>query len=318
MINKIVVACCDIEIQNIVKETVSSLLGDNSVIICKSIHEIHNAIKQDKDDIAIIFDKYFLGFVISYELVRIHYLNDKALTYFVDLDDVSHYFAMRIHQLGVNGFIPNIENKEFLREQSDIIGHVAIEYFDTLLNKPYILGCVIQLVSNQLSSVDFYEIKGNIWNDNLFFTNEGKVRSFDSLFKEGQTQRLDISRVSMPRQSERARANAVRKALGVPEKYDVLFSKAMSFEPLNDINKFAIDFLLPEQEIDLKTIKGAMDDYRELQVILQNELRRKELLQPIFDYKDRYEGALRDRDVLDLLLIKSAIDIEEENIKNNL
>lgn len=211
-----------------------------------------------------------------------------------------------------------IENKEFLREQSDIIGHVAIEYFDTLLNKPYILGCVIQLVSNQLSSVDFYEIKGNIWNDNLFFTNEGKVRSFDSLFKEGQTQRLDISRVSMPRQSERARANAVRKALGVPEKYDVLFSKAMSFEPLNDINKFAIDFLLPEQEIDLKTIKGAMDDYRELQVILQNELRRKELLQPIFDYKDRYEGALRDRDVLDLLLIKSAIDIEEENIKNNL
>ena len=116
MINKIVVACCDIEIQNIVKETVSSLLGDNSVIVCKSIHEIHNAIKYDKDDIAIIFDKYFLGFVISYELVRIHYLNDKALTYFVDLDDVSHYFAMRIHQLGVNGFIPNIENKEFFKK----------------------------------------------------------------------------------------------------------------------------------------------------------------------------------------------------------
>ncbi len=116
MINKIVVACCDIEIQNIVKETVSSLLGDNSVIICKNIYEIHSAIKYNKDDIAIIFDKYFLGFVISYELVRIHYLNDKALTYFVDLDDVSHYFAMRIHQLGVNGFIPNIENKDFFKK----------------------------------------------------------------------------------------------------------------------------------------------------------------------------------------------------------
>lgn len=210
-----------------------------------------------------------------------------------------------------------IENKEFLREQSDIIGHIAIEYFDTLYNKPYVLGCVIQLVSNQLSSVDFYEIKGSGWNNELFFTKDEKVRNFDNLFKEGQAQRLDISKVSMPRQSERVRANAVRKALGVPEKYDVLFSKAMSFEPLNDINKFAIDFLLPEQEIDLKTIKGSMDDYRELQVILQNELRRKDLLQPIYDYKERYEEALKNRDVLDLLFIKSAIDIEEESIKLN-
>ena len=115
MINKIVVACCDVEIQNIVKETVSSVIGDINVIICKSIYEIHNAIKY-KNDIAIIFDKYFLGFVISYELVRIHYLNDKVLTYFVDLDDVSHYFAMRIHQLGVEGFIPNIENKEYFKK----------------------------------------------------------------------------------------------------------------------------------------------------------------------------------------------------------
>lgn len=115
MINKIVVACCDVEIQNIVKETVSSVIGDKNVIICKSIFEIHNAIKY-KNDIAIIFDKYFLGFVISYELVRIHYLNDKVLTYFVDLDDVSHYFAMRIHQLGVEGFIPNIENKEYFKK----------------------------------------------------------------------------------------------------------------------------------------------------------------------------------------------------------
>ena len=115
MINKIVVACCDVEIQNIVKETVSSVIGDKNVIICKSIYEIHNAIKY-KNDIAIIFDKYFLGFVISYELVRIHYLNDKVLTYFVDLDDVSHYFAMRIHQLGVEGFILNIENKEYFKK----------------------------------------------------------------------------------------------------------------------------------------------------------------------------------------------------------
>ena len=210
-----------------------------------------------------------------------------------------------------------VENKEFLREQSDIIGHVVMEYFDTLLGKTYILGCVIQLVSNQLSSVDFYEIKRDKWNDALFFTESGNVRSYDSLYREGQAQRLNIARVGQPRSSNAARAKAVRDALGVPEKYDTLFTKAMSFEPLNDINRFAIDFLLPEQAIDLTTIKGSMDDYRELQVILQNELRRKELLEPIFNYKDRYELALKEKDAFDLLMIKATIQMEDESIKIN-
>ena len=210
-----------------------------------------------------------------------------------------------------------VENKEFLREQSDIIGHIAMEYFDTLLGKTYILGCVIQLVSNQLSSVDFYEIKGDKWNDALFFVENGNVRSFDSLYREGQAQRLNISRVGQPRSSQVARAKAVRDALGVPEKYDTLFTKAMSFEPLNDINRFAIDFLLPELAIDLTTIKGSMDDYRELQVILQNELRRKELLEPIFNNKERYETVLKERDAYDLLLIKAIMQIENESIKTN-
>ena len=52
-----------------------------------------------------------------------------------------------------------IENKEFLRNQSNIIGHIAIEYFDTLFNRKYVLGCVIQLVGSQLSSINFYDIK---------------------------------------------------------------------------------------------------------------------------------------------------------------
>lgn len=210
-----------------------------------------------------------------------------------------------------------IENKEFLRDQSDIIGHIAIEYFDTLYGKSYVLGCVIQLVSNQLSSVDFYEIKGQSWNEELFFTKDNQVRSFDNLLKQGLAQHLEITKVGQPRQSNSARAKAVRLALGIPEKYDVLFSKAMSFEPLNDINAFAIDFLLPEESIDLTTIKGSMDDYRELQVILQNELKRKELLEPIADYKERYEKALNDRDALELLGLQASIEVEEDNIAKN-
>lgn len=210
-----------------------------------------------------------------------------------------------------------IENKEFLRNQSNIIGHIAIEYFDTLFNRKYVLGCVIQLVGSQLSSIDFYDIKGSGWNDDLFFTKDNEVRGFDSLLKEGLNQRLEISRVGQPRQSATQRKKAVREALGVPEKYETLFTKAMSFEPLNDINKFAIEFLLPEQEIDLSSIKGSMDSYRELQNMLEKENHRKELLEPIYLHNESYEKALKDSDIYSLLLDKYFIQSVDESIKVN-
>lgn len=210
-----------------------------------------------------------------------------------------------------------IENKEFLRNQSNIIGHIAIEYFDTLFNRKYVLGCVIQLVGSQLSSIDFYDIKGSGWNDDLFFTKDNKVRGFDSLLKEGLNQRLEISRVGQSRQSATQRKKAVREALGVPEKYETLFTKAMSFEPLNDINKFAIEFLLPEEGIDLSSIKGSMDSYRELQNMLEKENHRKELLEPIYLHNEPYEKALKDSDIYSLLLDKYFIQSVDESIKVN-
>lgn len=115
MINKVVIACCDEEIKNRMKKYCASVMGENNVIVANSINEMHSEIKYEQNDLALIFDKYFLGFVVSYELVRIRYLNNKVLTYFVDMGDVAHYFAMRVHKLGVDGFIPRIEDTEYLK-----------------------------------------------------------------------------------------------------------------------------------------------------------------------------------------------------------
>lgn len=112
----VVVACCDEEIRNVVKNGVSSVFGENNVKVCNSLYELHNLIRYEKNATAIIFDKYFLGYVVSYELVRIRFLNEKLFTYFVDLGDVSQYFGMRVHELGVDGFIPEIEDKDYFRK----------------------------------------------------------------------------------------------------------------------------------------------------------------------------------------------------------
>ncbi|MDY2727572.1 MAG: ATP-binding protein, partial [Candidatus Onthovivens sp.] len=52
------------------------------------------------------------------------------------------------------------ENREFLRSEGNIIGHIAIQYFDDLKRKDLILGCVLQLVDYQIREPEFYTILG--------------------------------------------------------------------------------------------------------------------------------------------------------------
>lgn len=110
MITKVLIACCDNEIKMRVKKSFSSVMGENKIIVCNSLIQIHSLI-QYEDAIAVVFDKYYLGFVISYELIRLNFLNPRLLTYFVEMGDCSHYFGLRINQLGVDGLISNIENE---------------------------------------------------------------------------------------------------------------------------------------------------------------------------------------------------------------
>lgn len=111
MINNVVIACCDEEIRILAKMGFSSVFGEYRVKTCSTISELHKLTKYVSDT-AVIFDKYFLGYVISYEIIRLKFMNKNLVYYFIDKDDVSHYFGMRIYELGAEGFIPNIENSE--------------------------------------------------------------------------------------------------------------------------------------------------------------------------------------------------------------
>ena len=71
-ITNVVIACFDEEIRKITRKGFSSVFGENQIKVCGNIAEL-NCWIQDKTDIALIFDKYFLGYMISYELIRLRF-----------------------------------------------------------------------------------------------------------------------------------------------------------------------------------------------------------------------------------------------------
>ncbi len=209
------------------------------------------------------------------------------------------------------------EKREFIRDTGDIIGHIAIEYENTTSRKPFVLGCVLQLSNGQLLAPIFYKIDGDTYNDNLFFTKEKEVKNYDELEKTANSMGLPFTIVGQKRQSEKARRKAVFDALGVSEKYETLFAKAIGFEPLQDISRFATDFLLPETKLDLSSIRDSMDAYRDIQHQVEMERTRADELKPIADYKDRYEENLVKEAALQILLEKAHIQMSQHSILKN-
>lgn len=175
----------------------------------------------------------------------------------------------------------------------------------------------MQLSNGQLLAPIFYKIDGDTYNDNLFFTKEKEVKNYDELEKTANSMGLSFTIVGQKRQSEKARRKAVFDALGVSEKYETLFAKAIGFEPLQDISRFATDFLLPETKLDLSSIRDSMDAYRDIQHQVEMERTRADELKPIADYKDRYEENLVKEAALQILLEKAHIQMSQHSILKN-
>ena len=209
------------------------------------------------------------------------------------------------------------EKQEFIRDSRDIIGHVVIEYDNTTTRKPFVLGCVLQLSDGRLLNPVFYTIDGESYDDNLFFTPEHEVKSFDELEKTARSMGIPLKIVGQKRQSEKARKREVFQALGISEKYETLFAKAIGFGDLGEISRFATDFLLPETKLDLSSIKDSMDAYRDIQQQVAKEKERADELKPIVINKDRYEEWTDKEVALQILMKMAQIQMAEDSIRKN-
>lgn len=210
------------------------------------------------------------------------------------------------------------EDKPFLRDSDDVIGHIAVDFYDDTNHKEIVIGLVVQLIPGGVRGPYYYKITGSSWNDALFFSDETEVNGFDELMSAGKKQGLDIKPIGVKNASNKARKKAVEDALGIPnEKYNALFGKAISFEPLGNISKFAMDFLLPREELDLSSIQGAILSYREIKRQVDSEKERAEELKPIVEAKDKYEDLQKKLFALDLLVLMGGKEAEEQSIKKN-
>lgn len=204
-----------------------------------------------------------------------------------------------------------IEGKTFIREQDNVISHIALEFYDKLTKKYLTIGVVFELpFSRNKNHGTFYHILDSrlldeyyIHNNNILGLNQFKqaVKTMDKTVNTSETKR-DIK-------------SMIKSTLGLSgDKYFELLPKALAFHPINEVNQFVYDFLLPEDRVDIESLQTNIYSYREISKLLKMEKEKLEFLTPLESLSQQYKETQINIDILEYL----KVDLKYESIQKTI
>ena len=179
------------------------------------------------------------------------------------------------------------ENKNCLRN-SDVVSHVALEFFDDLTNSYSVVGSVIYASIGSKVEKHFYHIMNSFIVDENYYKEKDGKKVPVNLTELSNNYRIKNSKEINEFQGNQEKIrNDLLNSLGLVRQdaktYLELLPKALAFKPIGNINSFVFDYLLPQKTLDLETMKVSVRKYRDIRQIIENEKQKLSLLEPLYD-----------------------------------
>ena len=207
-----------------------------------------------------------------------------------------------------------IEGSTFLRNDKNLISHIALEYFDNNRNESFILGAVLEIQEGKTAvNRSFYHIPNAKMDEQLFVAND-EYLNFQGMKKNNKD--IDINELKTGgKKGIRRDIYQILEMDSSNDRYFQLLPKAMAFKPIGehgkDVNDFVYEFLMPERNTDLEDIKTTINSYNEIRNQLTQERQKREALSKINEFGNAYEELCREKECLDIL--KYLLDLEKQN-----
>lgn len=120
MIKKVFIGVCEEITKKTIVEGIFAFQPKAEIIDGTDDADLFYHLKSAEEAV-VLFDKYFLSYVLKYKLKSLSVLNPKLRIYFCELGNCSRYFGLRVHDIGVKGFITNIENTELFKKKLNYV-----------------------------------------------------------------------------------------------------------------------------------------------------------------------------------------------------
>ena len=214
-----------------------------------------------------------------------------------------------------------LEGKTFLRDQDNLISHIALEFYDQFSKKYLTIGVVFELpLSARKNHGIFYHIADSKLEEE-YYIRDKKILGLNQFKAAVKVNGKEVRTFETKRDIK----SMIKSTLGLSsDKYFELLPKALAFHPINEVNKFVYDFLLPEDVVDIESLQTNIYSYREISKLLKIEKDKLDALLPLESLSQTYLKTKSDIEVLDYLkvdlhyeTIQKDVENENENLLTN-
>ena len=112
MFNKVIIAMCDECVKKLTMDRVSKALPETQIIDGSKDLEIFYHLQNPDDNVLLIFDRLFMGFILKYKMNFLRSINRKMKIVFVETGYCILELGLRLWEVGADGFICEIENEK--------------------------------------------------------------------------------------------------------------------------------------------------------------------------------------------------------------
>lgn len=200
-----------------------------------------------------------------------------------------------------------IENKEFLRNEPDVVTHIALEFYDKAVDKSHVLGCVIAIGNSSKPKSKFYIAMDSTVGSLSFSSESDGIFDFNSF--KNKNNNSDITDLKDPFVGRRTKIAQFFNITDGKKYYDLL-KKAIAFRPINtDVSDFVFQFLLKEDDIRIDSLAQELSEYKEIQRTIEREKEKLACLGTFIDKARQYVAY--QRDIRYLTVLKKEADITD-------
>ena len=209
------------------------------------------------------------------------------------------------------------EGRECLRPNPDLISHVALEFSDAS-GASLILGCALEIRdASPKADQSFYLIRGAHIDDDLYFSLDGdKRKAVNAKMLQEKANALFGERAFSPIKGTKTEIKSqIARALGLASnKYYELLPKAIAFKPIREVNDFVFDFLLPEHNVDIASIRASIHSYMEIRRDVEIDEKKKDQLEAIVSMNADFDEKSLQKSLYQALTVQKNKNASEKKI----
>ena len=173
------------------------------------------------------------------------------------------------------------ENQECLRNDSDLVSHIVLEFFDERKQSFKLIGTVLEIRGNGEPRSKFYSLDISL--DKLCLIKNQRIQTAEEL-KEMYGKDLFVEM----NKSKKQNRSSINKILGLnrnaDEIYFDLLKSAIAFNPLeDDVSQFVKRFLLRENNINIGALQDELRNYKQINDEIGIEKSKKDILEKFID-----------------------------------